>query len=288
MPISALAPSFRIPAHGCISCPRCRRGCSICHKCACYIDPKTRLPYLNPKPYTPEKNRAAGAMTIAVGFLCNNSESLVIAADRQFTAQGAFKYHAKKYITEQQGYLGISFAFAGDPGIFKEFSQKTLDFLDTQDDVSLDLFRQTVEGTINEMELRTPFGQPAPLYLLAGINEIFEKPKLIVFNGQGVFEAKADDGVCTVGCGDTSLIRYLGHYLYDPSMTETQGIALGSYLIKKATQFVDYCGEPIDVILGNGAGFEAVSAEKVKAAIEAIEQQEQYLPTLLIQKPFAL
>jgi 20S proteasome alpha/beta subunit len=104
------------------------------------------------------------------------------------------------------------------------------------------------------------------------------------FDGKALF--KATDAVHVIGIGDTSLINYLKEQLHRPEMTPDQGIALGAYLIKKATEYVDGCGEPIDVIHGDRGGFQIVEKDKVSAGIQMLENQEDLLFTLIVQTPF--
>jgi hypothetical protein len=238
---------------------------------------------LSRKPYTPEKPKGAKAVTIAVGFLCNKGANLILAADRQITAQGAYKIRRKKYSLTQQGSLELTFFYSGEPGMFSEFTQKVEDFLKTQSEITSEVVQHTIESTLEIMKLRDPLFDPR-FWLLAGISEFLSPPKLIVFDGKSVFAAK--EGVHIIGCGDTSLINYLSYQLHRPELTVTQGIALGAYLIKKATQYVDGCGEPIDVIRGSDFGFDPVGDEEILGGIKAIEDQEEFLFTLLVQKPF--
>ncbi|HEV2134351.1 MAG TPA: hypothetical protein VGR47_08810 [Terracidiphilus sp.] len=221
-------------------------------------------------------------MTIAVGFLCDGGKEVYIAADRQFTSPGFFKYQEKKYFTDQKGALGLAFAFAGDPGVFREVQQKVCGYLDQVEDLSVTLVQATIEEVVNSLNLRFS----GSLYMLVGVNEIFDPPKLIIFDGKGVF--LAEDRVYAVGCGESSLLRYLGDHLYAPDLPSVNSLGLAAYLVKKATQYVDYCGEPIDILHGDVCGFVEVEPEKIKAAIQMMERQEQFLSTLLIQKPFEI
>jgi 20S proteasome alpha/beta subunit len=222
-------------------------------------------------------------MTIAVGFLCNNGNDLIIAADRQFTVEGFSKRHAKKLVSDGPDLL---YGFAGDPGLYTEARQKISGFLSTLKpaDSSIDVIRETIEGVLNQMQLRGSDPNYRPLYLFVGINEIFSRPRLIVFNGQGVYESEC--GVEIIGCGDTSLIHFLIDHLYSEHLSPEQGIALAAYLIKKATQHIDKTGEPIDVERADGLGFQTVSRNDVQEGILKIEGQEEFLSTLLIQTPF--
>jgi 20S proteasome alpha/beta subunit len=237
------------------------------------------------KPYTPLKPKEAKAMTIAVGFLCGNGEHLILAADRQITAQDAYKIRRKKYATNKQKYVEIACFYSGEPGTFSEFMQKVEDFLNTQPSVTPEIVQDAIETTLEKMKLRDPSLEPR-FWLLAGISDLFASPKLIVFDGKSVF--KATDGVHIIGCGDTSLINYLSDQLHRSDMSKNQGIALGAYLIKKATQYVDGCGEPIDIIHYDAGGFDIIKKEKIDNAIQTIETHEKLLFTRLVHDLFPL
>lgn len=224
-------------------------------------------------------------MTIAVGFLCGDGKDLILAADRQITAQGAYQTRRKKYSTNSQGFVEMAFLYSGEPGTFHSFTQKVEESLNAKPEVSPEVVQETIEETLNTMKLNDPFLEPR-FWLLAGVSEFWGPPKLIAFDGKYVFTAK--DGVQIIGRGDTSLINYLGDRLYSPDLSPEQGIALAAYLIKKATQYVDGCGEPIDVLHGNGCDFRVVDKDKVSAGIDLIETQEEFLSTLLIQTPFSI
>lgn len=231
------------------------------------------------KPYTPQKS-----MTIAVGFLCENGNHLILAADRQITAHGAYKITREKYATKRHGLLELTCFYSGEPGTFAKFMQSVDALLSAQADVTPEIVQDTMESVIETMRLNDVLLDPR-FWLLAGISELFEHPKLVVFDGKYLFNAQ--NGVQIIGCGDTSLVNFLGDRLYSPEMTATQGVALGAYLIKKATQYVDGCGEPIDVLRIDDAGSWTETPKHVRNHIAAIEEQEQFLSTLMVQKPFA-
>src|SRR5208282_4571343 len=117
-------------------------------------------------------------MTIAVGFLCNGGENLIIAADRQFTSPGFFKYHRKKYITEQRGMCSFAFVFSGEPGTFQAFQQKVLGFFDNYDNLSVEIIQETMEGVLTSMGLMDR-SIPPSFFVLAGFNMFLEAPKMV-------------------------------------------------------------------------------------------------------------
>jgi 20S proteasome alpha/beta subunit len=237
------------------------------------------------KPYTPEKPKRAKAMTIAVGFLCDNGEHLLLAADRQITSRGAYKIRRQKYAQSQQGFFDMAFVYSGEPGTFSAFVHKLESLLDPDREITSKAITDTIETVLEGMKLTDPLYDPR-FWLLVGINELFEKPQLIVFDGRYVFPASSD--VQIIGFGDTSLINFLSDKLHAPDLTKNEGIALAAYLVRKAVQYVDTVGEPIDVICGSSSGFEIVSEDKIKAGIQAIENQEEHLSTWLVRTPFQL
>ena len=247
------------------------------------MKPIKLMPRVQRKPYTPEKQKRGKAMTIAVGFLCGNGEHLILAADRQITLHGAYKIRRKKYATSKQKWVQLTCLFSGEPGVFSEFIQKVEDDLKTESNATPEIVKKTIEKKLDEMRLRGSNADPC-FWLLIGISDFFESLDLLVFDGKSLFEAA--NSVHVIGCGDTSLIHYLGDQLYRPDMTKDQGIALGAYLIKKATEYVDGCGEPIDVIHGCIAGFSIVKETVVSSGIQKIQDQEELLFTWLVQTPF--
>lgn len=240
-------------------------------------------PGLPKKPYTPEKPKRTKAMTIAVGFLCNNENHLILAADRQVTLRGAYKVKRQKYTKAQKGFFDMAFVYSGEPGTFAAFAHKLDVHLSNEKEITSETILKAIETVLEEMKLMDPMYEPR-FWLLVGINELFEKPQLIVFDGKYVFPATND--IQVIGCGDTSVIHFLGDKLHSSDLNKAQGIALAAYLIKKAAQYVDAVGEPIDVICGAMGGFDIVPDDEVLAGIQAIENQEQFLSTLLVQTPF--
>lgn len=37
-------PPRKVYTHGCMMCPKCRKGCHLCGKCDCYEVPQVRYP----------------------------------------------------------------------------------------------------------------------------------------------------------------------------------------------------------------------------------------------------
>jgi len=247
------------------------------------ILPPVNRPGLPQKPYTPEKPKVAKAMTIAVGLFCNNGNDLVIASDRQFTVDGFYKKYAKKLVSDG---CDLVYGFSGEQGLYAEARQKIgagLGLIKPVD-TSLEIIQETTIKVLDSMGLLNRELQTRRLFMFIGYNEGFEKPRLLVFDGQAVYES--ENGFEVIGCGDTSVIHFLTDHLYAPDLSPKQGIALAAYLVKKATRHIDKVDGPIDVEHADGLSFQTVSPETVNAGVALIEEQEQFLPILMIQKPF--
>jgi len=88
------------------------------------------------------------------------------------------------------------------------------------------------------------------------------------------------------------LIRFLSDKLYTKEIDLRTGKALGAYLIKKAEDYIDACGGPIDVVSLKACGLEAfdvpcewLSEAEINAMIKKMEDQESVLQNLI--KPFS-
>lgn len=226
-------------------------------------------------------------MTIAVGFQCRNG--IVLCADRQFTSAGFYKYSQEKFTQCMPGMCDVVFTFSGSPNLATEIQDKIIDRLERHDadpslpDLACKDVRDIVDDVLTEMgRLNGVFS--GSLQFLVGIHPVWESPQLLSFDGQAVHVVRE---TAVLGCGgDTSLIRFLCDKLYDPNLTCELAAHIGAYLVKKATQYVDGCGEPIDVMILSG-GIKKLEDHEIAEALKLIESREQGLFTLLLQtSPF--
>lgn len=68
-------------AHHCINCPTCRRGCSICGRCACPKALPVQFGYWNVRPYSPYVRPPEGFQSVSeddLTYLQGVPEPLVI------------------------------------------------------------------------------------------------------------------------------------------------------------------------------------------------------------------
>jgi 20S proteasome alpha/beta subunit len=124
------------------------------------------------------------------------------------------------------------------------------------------------------------------LELLIALVVWLEKPELLKFDGKGLHTA--DDFNC-IGVGNSPLVRFLSDTLYSKQMNTETGAKLGAYIIRKATQYIDLCGGPIDVVTVNDLDdtYTWLSENDVQAAFQKMEHQESGLADLLIRQPFS-
>jgi hypothetical protein len=78
--------------------------------------------------------------------------------------------------------------------------------------------------------------------LLLGI-ATFKGTDLIEFRGKGI-QSVSSFGV--IGCGDSSLIRYLADSAEKFWITLQEGFLLSAYILKRAEEYIDGCHGPMD------------------------------------------
>lgn len=227
--------------------------------------------------------RGARAMTIAAAFFCG--DSLIMAADNLYS-NGQRKYYKPKYEIANLGLMDAGFMFAGDPGIFNEVHQRMLKELGDGGEHSGD-----AEGVRNALDVgltqvRNRNLTAPDLSMFVGVCEVFSKPELVVYSGEGAYVAAKVPHV--IGSGDTSLADFLATHLWWPEMSELEGIAVAAYIIKKATEHIAFCEEPIDVLVVNNEGIKHYGTKETAPLIQKMEGQQEFLATLLVKTPFQL
>jgi 20S proteasome alpha/beta subunit len=238
-----------------------------------------RKPLYPPKPL---KDLRRHVMTIVLGFRC--TDGVIICADQQITAPGAFKYHQTKIKVEHFDSFAAVFAYSGLPGLALEVHDKianTLRKMSADQPVSK-IVRETADNVLSNMgRLYTEL----ELQMLIGTSARDEKAALVRFDGKSV-HAAVDFNY--MGVGESSLIRFLAQKLYTSKIDLEIGADLGAYLIKKAEDYIDGCGGPIDVVaVGDDYAVKKWSHAIVQERIRAMERQEAGLQAFLITKPFS-
>jgi 20S proteasome alpha/beta subunit len=223
---------------------------------------------------------AVNIMTIAIGILC--ADGIVLAADRQFTHPGVFKYSAIKLSTRQTKWVDIAFVFSGPPALAQEVEQKVFAQLQTEDlqNYGVEALREVVGNVLNDMgkNIGALDGQ---LMFFMGFEELSWGPALLLFDGRSLYTAKP--GIHVLGVGDISLVRYLQEKFASVTTGVREARIASGYLVKKAIDHVDYSSGPIDVMQMNPLRMEIVPVEEVDEIIRKIEAQEELISTLLLK-----
>ena len=220
-------------------------------------------------------------MTIVLGFRC--TDGVVICADQQITAPGAFKYHQTKITVEDFEGFSAVFAYAGQPGLALEVHDKiakVLRDLGEQESVS-DAVRQSVDSVLSDMgRLYTQL----ELQMLIGTTAVHQKAALVGFDGKSVHAALPFN---YLGIGESSLIRFLAQKLYTTKIDIRVGVDLGAYLIKKAEDYIDGCGGPIDVVtMADNYGLTRFSPRLFKSGFGRSNVTRQDFTTSSFGSPF--
>lgn len=242
------------------------------------VYPFDRLPKKPTPPYTPRKRRQgeAAAMTMIAGFKCEGG--IVLCADRQITSPGYFKYQEKKILASEGSTWKLTFAYSGLPGLAKEAKEKisrTLQGMDPEE-VDAKVVQEVTGEVLDSMGRQYTDLQ---LQLLIAVAEPVTEPTLLKFDGKGLHIA---DDFNYLGCGDTSLLRFLCDVLYSSKLSIQQGMALAAYLQSRAGKYVDGVGGPIDIAVFHWLGDKHISQEEIANSIAEMEEKEKQFAELLI------
>lgn len=178
-------------------------------------------------------------MTAIIGMVCK--VGIVMAADRQISVPGQFKYHEPKIGAQETEDWSVVFAYAGSPDLWKEAREKMLGKLKKDlTGVTPDYVHAAAESVLEDMGRKYV---ELDLQLLIATSTASEV-QLLRFDGQSKSLYVASGFNC-LGVVDSSLIRFLSEALYTPEMDVSHGFALAVYLIDKAKKYIDYCGEKL-------------------------------------------
>jgi len=194
-----------------------------------------RFPKSPRKPYSPLTG--VKAMTIGIGFDCLGG--LIMGADRQMTLPGSHKYADTKLFYDIKDDRILALIGGNDLSLAKELWWKLVE----RPILDYDSCERALTDILNEMGR---FYADLPLQLLCGI-ATKTNVHLLEFRGKGVCPILDDLGIICVG--DSSLIRYLSKNIELFFQFEKDGIAIATYLLKRAEQFIDGCSGPMDIII---------------------------------------
>ncbi len=227
-------------------------------------------------------------MTAVVGFRCETG--IVLGADRQVSAPGAFKYFEKKIdVIERPSGEKIMVGYSGLSSLAREAREKLIARLD-ETQAALEEDDNNPGKIVQEAAdfVLTGMGRlygGLELELLIGTSSIFSKPAFLEFDGKGIHNA---DDFSFLGVGDSSLLRYLAAVLFSPKMTIPEVSNLAIYLIGQAISFIDHCGGSIDLYSMNyGGDYEAMPEAETEFRLKAMEARENLLADILVKRPFS-
>lgn len=224
------------------------------------------------KPYTPEKLQRPKAMTIALAF--PYLEGVLVCADTQMSYATGTKYTEHKITVKDIDGCRCVFAFAGEIGLSSEIRSKIFrqitEFIKRSGaTLATDDIHASIEVVLNEYKrLEVALG----LEFLLAIYPQSEAPTIIHFDGKAV-NATTDE-IVVLGCGNESLTRYLTENLFINDLDWEYALALGCYIVKKATQYVQFCGEPIEAARLTQDSVWEVDSQNIDWACTITERQE--------------
>jgi hypothetical protein len=186
--------------------------------------------------------RRVKAVTIGIALPC--SDGIVMCADRQHTVPGSFKYSQGKLLwsisTERSWVMTYSAQDTSSVGLI----------FDRLRDASTPNSDSHVQGLLKNIFKH----DTEELYTLIAYQRIGSAPTLYRTSERKVTKSYSIE---YIGIGDCSAMRYLeGVLLGDKAimrMGASFGVALGTYLVKVANDWVDGCsGGPNAAILNSG------------------------------------
>ncbi len=220
-------------------------------------------------------------MTIAMGF--PYADGLLICADTQMSYPTGTKFVEHKIKVGESAECPCVFAFAGDLELATEIRSKIFRQIarfikETQASPTTEELHAIVEDTTNEYR-RLEVNLEIEFFL--AVYPAAESPAIIHFAGRGV-NVKTDEMV-VLGCGNDSLTRYLVENLFSPDLDWYHALALGCYVVKKATQYTQGCGEPIEAVNLTSTGATEVKEKDITWADVTTLQQEVKLDKWLFK-----
>jgi hypothetical protein len=199
------------------------------------------LPHLIPR--KTERLPKGKAVTIGVGFRCD--AGIVLCSDTQITWKGRHKaYETKQFFIGGTDWTMAS-VDAGDPHLWKSFRNKFAEVLQTQykansrEPATVKELRDILETALcyfNELD-----SDPLALCVLMGFVIASSEMLLVRTEGKLISDVYVFDHI---GCGDSSLLRYLAPITAnnDRWPTISQALHTATYWVLQAKRWVEDCG----------------------------------------------
>jgi len=241
--------------------------------------------------------RRKPAVTIAIGFKC--SDGVVLAADTQITWQDSHKYYERKlrpHFDETRTW-NATFTFAGDPALWKSFNEKFRDAMALTQTVPVTAsrIRDVIETVLQLFDVL--HRDPMNLNLLCAVSVPGDTYQLYKTQGHTIHEVH---GYEYVGCGDSSILRFLGPLLTAPppvSLMDQHGyivrqaVTIATYLVMKAKTYVDGCGGDTDVWAmrpdGAFAVWDQTKIYKIEQMMLMLEHHMKHVATHFFDRRFS-
>ena len=221
-------------------------------------------------------------MTIGIGILC--SEGMVFCADQQITQPGGHKFYEEKLYKVSGHGWSVVFTYAGSPDLMKGFLGAFSDHMASVGTaIDCEVIRSGIETVLATRYLSDDI---AKLELLCGA-VIWGKGNRL-FKNQAYSVGDAKSGLNIVGCGESSVLRYLESIVANwPIKTMNHAMWTAVYLIQAAKKWLDGCGGPTDlwVVLDSGA---VVTKTSLVANIERVAGMIESLTANVMSDFFAM
>lgn len=227
-------------------------------------------------------------MTIALGLQC--VDAIVLSADRQMTAPGAYKYQESKIeVFEGDTYL-VGCVYSGFPRPWKELAESlslALHHHAAENEVTNNSLRKIVKDVLARAGKLDRRGRWLQMLVAIrsrpsaepGFLRKSENPQLLYFDSKVLEEA---ENFNCLGVGDSPLVRYLHSELHAPwiegsdLMPAVLGVPLSVHLIRQAKDYIPECGGKTDVVVFPTLGWGAKwLSDEVVERIETKTQQAQ-------------
>ena len=191
-------------------------------------------PYiLQPKPRRFPGRRKA--MTIGIGFLCN--DGVVLCSDRQITGPSGFKYEEGKIFSSQARDHQLIFSYAGVPDAAKVVFQGVTNSIPAI--VSESNILSYIETSKAILAKAYGCKQSKGLQSFIGLRVKGFPPFLLKTYNDTIVEAFAGE---SIGVGDSSALRYLSQFLIpNDALSVADAQVLASYLVFVANRYIDGC-----------------------------------------------
>ena len=186
-------------------------------------------------------------MTIGVGFRCDMG--IVLCADTQITWEGKHKAYESKISYLSGIDWTMASVYAGDPHLMKSFRDKLRELVQLRPhgkESSAAELREIIETALccfDDLD-----SNPMALSLIVGIIIPSKEIRLLKTEGKVISDVPVFD---YVGCGDSSLLRYLAPITVDDARwpTISQALYSGTYWVLQAKQWIDGCGGDTDAFV---------------------------------------